>query len=82
MPNLIKQLFSTQIHTDGLQGASWDEINRLVSSQKLTEIALDDFLAQRITFDEYLELLNMHEVNVDSYLNNLEANFKEIKILT
>lgn len=76
-----KILLDCEINLIVIQGAKKDEIEKIVLSHKIIQQARDDFLNGLLTSWEYLELLESHEVNVDSYVNNLENNLQEIGII-
>ncbi len=54
------------------------ELENLLKSYQLTKSAMNDFIKGHLTWTEYLELLELHQVNIDSYLNNLDHNLHQI----
>ena len=74
MASVTQNILDVNIDCFSLRGARWDEIHKIVLSHQLIQQARDDFLACKITVDEYLELLELHKVNVDDYLGNVEDN--------
>ncbi|MGF1542870.1 MAG: hypothetical protein ACFCU5_20910 [Pleurocapsa sp.] len=50
------------------------DLDNLLASYSLAEKAKESFLSQEITFDEYLQLLEQHQINIDSYLECIESN--------
>jgi hypothetical protein len=57
------------------------DLDNLMKSYALAEQAKDAFLAQEVTFDEYLQLLESHQVNVDSYMETIEHNLQEFCLI-
>ena len=47
----------------------------------LMERAKEDFLDGLLTFDEYLQLAEMANINVDSYMEDIEHNLLELKLI-
>ena len=63
------------------KGMSKSDISKMVQSHFLIQQARDDFLAGDMAWWEYLELVEMHNVNMDSYLNTVEDNLHDIGII-
>lgn len=57
------------------------DIGKLMESYGLMEKAKDAFLAQEVTFDEYLQLCEIHGFNVDSYLETVESNLEHFRLI-
>ena len=38
------------------------------------------FLAQKISFQEYIDLLETAQVNIDGYLETVEGNLEEMRL--
>jgi hypothetical protein len=57
------------------------DLDNLMKSYALAEQAKDAFLAQEVTFDEYLQLLESHQINVDSYMETIEHNLQEFCLI-
>lgn len=57
------------------------DLDSLMKSYQLAEEARSAFLDAEITFTEYLELLEIHQINIDGYLETLEHNLILAKIL-
>lgn len=57
------------------------DIGKLMKSYGLMEKAKDAFLAQEVTFDEYLQLCEIHDFNVDSYLETVESNLEHFRLI-
>lgn len=60
---------------------SQDDLSKLMDSYGILEVAKDDLLKGDITFDEYICLCEMHEVNIDSYLETIETNLVGLHLL-
>ena len=56
------------------------DLNKLMASYAVMEQARDDMLNRLITVDEYCDLCQTHEVNVDSYMATVESNLYLIGI--
>lgn len=57
------------------------DLDKLLQTYKITEEAQEAFLAKEITFDEYLQLLESAQVNIDSYMETVESNLETMKLL-
>lgn len=57
------------------------DVEKLMKSYGLMEEAKDAFLGREITFDEYLQLCEMHNFNVDSYLETVESNLEHFQLI-
>lgn len=57
------------------------EMDKLLTSYGLVKQALNDFLQAKLTWEEYLEILEMHQINIDSYLNTIDYNLTKIGVL-
>lgn len=57
------------------------DLDNLMKSYALAEQAKTAFLGREITFDEYLQLLESHQVNVDSYMETVEHNLQEYRLI-
>lgn len=79
--SLDKQLLDVEINIFTLQGASQDDLNKIVQSHALMQRARDNFLLGRLAWWEYLELCESHELNIDAYLNTVENNLNSIGII-
>lgn len=53
----------------------------LMETYALMERAKEDFLDGLLTFDEYLQLAEMANINVDSYMEDIEHNLLELKLI-
>jgi c-di-GMP-related signal transduction protein len=50
------------------------DLTNLIQTYNMAEEAKDAFLQREITFDEYIQLLESVQVNIDGYLETIEAN--------
>ncbi len=57
------------------------DLDRLMDTYAIVEVAKDDFLAQKISFQEYIDLLETAQVNIDGYLETIEGNLEEMKLV-
>ena len=57
------------------------DMKNLLDTCALTEVAKNDFLAGRLTFQEYIDLIETAEVNIDGYLENIEDNLTTLKLM-
>ena len=57
------------------------DLEKLMTSYGVIEQAKDSFLNREITFEEYIDLCNSHQVNVDSYMETIEHNLVELKLI-
>ncbi|WP_319422746.1 hypothetical protein [Pleurocapsa sp. FMAR1] len=56
------------------------DLDGLMKTYSIVEIAKDDFLAQKISFQEYIDLLETAQVNIDGYLETVEGNLEEMRL--
>ncbi|MGB3757277.1 MAG: hypothetical protein WBA07_13035 [Rivularia sp. (in: cyanobacteria)] len=54
---------------------SQDEINYLVRQEEVSNLALDRFLSGQISWSDYLDVLEVCNVDVDDYLQTADDNF-------
>ena len=52
-----------------------EEINYLVKQQEVSSLALDRFLGDQISWNDYLDVLEVCNVDVDDYLQTMDDNF-------
>jgi hypothetical protein len=71
-------ILEVAISTKSIKDMREDEINNLVQSHALIQQARDDFLNNLLTWEEYLDLVEYHEVNMDSYLDIVEENLSVV----
>lgn len=57
------------------------DVEKLMQSYQLMQEAREAFLSQEVTFDEYLQLCEVHDFNVDSYLETVESNLQHFRVL-
>lgn len=81
MESLIKESLSLAIPSQMTRDMNMSDLDRLTASYGIIEQARDSFLAQEITFEEYIDLCNSHQVNVDSYMETIEHNLVELKLM-
>lgn len=70
-----------------IPGGKWtkemtiQELERVMENYKVAEQARDSFLAGEISLDEYMQLLEMANMNIDGYLATLEFNLNQFRFL-
>ncbi len=57
------------------------DLDGLINTYAVVELAKDDFLAQKISFQEYIDLLETAQVNIDGYLATIENNLEEMTLI-
>lgn len=57
------------------------DFDRLLETYKLAEEAQEAFLKCEITFDEYIQLLESAQMNVDDYMKTVESNLETLRLL-
>lgn len=73
---MIEKLLSTEIVI--VQKISNEKARQLEKQLQLSELALKKFLSADITFSEFLEIMEMCEIDIDDYLNTIENNLSAI----
>lgn len=56
------------------------DIDKVIAGYAVIEQARKDMLDLKITVDEYCDLCQTHEINVDSYMATVEENLELIGI--
>lgn len=79
--HLINNALTLVVPTGNAEGMSKTELVDLMESYGLMEQAKDSFLAGKITLDEYLQLCEIHNFNVDSYLETVEDNLEHFRLI-
>lgn len=74
----MKSLLSTQIVVVGK--ISEEEARHLEQKLQVSEFALQRFIANEISFADYLDIMELCDINIDDYLINIEENFSAIGI--
>ena len=78
---MLEQVLTLVIPTAATRDMNESDLRKLVGTYAITERARDDFLACKISFDEYLDLLNSAQVNIDSFLESTEYNLKTLSLI-
>ena len=78
--NLEKSL-AIAIPTIATKDHNKSDLEKLMTSYQIIEQAKDSFLAQEISFEEYICLCEKHEVNVDSYMETIEHNLVHFNLM-
>ena len=80
--NLASDALDVSIRIDdATREMSKTDLHKLVQSHFLIQQARDDFLTGHLKWWEYLELVESHNLNMDSYLNTVENNLHDIGII-
>lgn len=72
---MIEQVLSTEIVI--VDRICEEEARHLQKQLETSELALQKFLSNQITFTDYLEILELCGVNIDNYLVNIENSLLE-----
>ncbi len=75
---MLETILRTGIPTNFSKQLSRPELKSLMRSYGITGKALSDFNNGLITWSEYLDLLESHQINIDSYLSVVSHNLKTI----
>lgn len=78
---MLEQVLTLVIPTTGTRDMNHSDLRQLIGTYAITEQARDDFLACKITFDEYMDLLETAQVNIDSYLESVEHNLEVLQLV-
>lgn len=79
--HLLNKALTLVIPSGSTQGMTEREVDKLMESYGLMEKAKDAFLSQEVTLDEYLQLCEIHNFNVDSYLETVESNLEHFRLI-
>ena len=77
---LLDKVLTLIIPSTATRDMNNQDLDNLLKSYALVEQAKESFLSREITFDEYLQLLESHQINIDSYAESIEHNLQEFKI--
>lgn len=77
----MRHLLETEIDSSAILDCNYSDLIGVVKNLEIANEALDAFLGQEITFDEYLELLDMAQINIDEYLGLVEQNLTKARLL-
>ncbi|MEM9507540.1 MAG: hypothetical protein AAGA16_07595 [Cyanobacteria bacterium P01_E01_bin.35] len=81
MNGVLDEALTLVIPTGMTRDMNKRDLTNLMTSYGIIEQAKSDFLAQLITFEEYIDLCNSHQINVDSYMETIEHNLVQLKVL-
>lgn len=79
--HLIDNALTLVVPAGNSESMSGSELADLMESYGVMERAKDSFLSGEITFDEYLQLCELHKLNVDSYLEIVEDNLQYLRLI-
>lgn len=69
---ILDKALAIVVPAKAIRDYSDKDLDDLLESYRLAEIAKDSFLDGEISFDEYMQLLECHQINIDSYLETVE----------
>lgn len=74
---------ATLLAVPGQKGSDLDSRDRasLLKSYRIAEESRSAFLNGAISFPEYLELLELHQINIDQYLETIEFNLEQLRLI-
>lgn len=75
---MIRNLLSTEILI--VEKISNEEARQLEKKLELSELALQKFLSSQINLSDYLETLEMCQIDIDDYLLTVENNLSLVGI--
>ena len=78
---MIDQALTLVIPGAATRDMNGSDLSNLLETYKIASGAKDAFLEREITFDEYMQLLEMAQVNIDSYLEVVETNLEAMKLV-
>lgn len=75
---MLDRLLTLSIPRSATRDMNSTDLDKLLATYAIAEQAKEDFLNQQLTWDEYLELLEMAQVNIDSYREIVEGNLEVV----
>jgi hypothetical protein len=78
---MLKDPLTLIIPGSAIKGMNDSDVQRLLDTYALAEQAKDAFLKREITFDEYIQLLETAQMNVDDYMEAVESNLETLRLL-
>ena len=78
---MIDQALTLVIPGTATRDMNGSDLSNLIETYKIAEEAKDAFLEREITFDEYMQLLESAQMNVDSYMTVIESNLETMRLL-
>ncbi len=78
---VLTNVLSLAIPSSATRDMNLSDLEKLMTSYGIIEMARDDFIAGKLTLDEYLDLCATHDMNVDSYLDTVEFNLKQLNLV-
>ncbi|MEH1810885.1 MAG: hypothetical protein V7K26_00090 [Nostoc sp.] len=72
----MQRLLSTQIVIVGK--ISNEEARHLEDKLQVSELALQRFIANQISFADYLDIMELCDIDIDDYLINVERNISTL----
>jgi hypothetical protein len=78
---ILDKALSIVIPTRSLRDYNDRDLDNLLESYRLAEIAKDSLIDGKVSFDEYIQLLECHQVNIDGYLETVEGNLETFRLV-
>lgn len=78
---LLDNVLALTIPSNAIRDMNPADLNNLLATYEIAESAKEDFLAGELTLDEYFQLLEMAQVNIDGYMKTLETNLETLKVI-
>jgi len=78
---MFEQAFSLVIPSSLARECNDKDLDTLLESYRLAGVAKDSFLDGEVTLDEYMQLLECHEINIDGYLETVEHNLEAFNLI-
>ena len=77
----IDKALTLVIPTAATKDHNRQDLIALMETYGVMEQAKNDLLDSKITFEEYLSLAEKAEINIDSYMETIEHNLIQLKVL-
>lgn len=71
---MLQSLLATEIYLP--HQITEDEANYLIAQSECAELALSRFVAGDISFEDYCDILELCNVDIDNYLLTIEINLE------
>ena len=78
---MLEQAFSLVIPSSLTREYNDRDLDNLLESYRLAEVAKDSFLNCEVSLDEYMQLLECHQINIDGYLETVERNLVTLNLI-
>lgn len=78
---MLERALTLVIPGGATKGMNSSDLDKLIQTYAIAEAAQNDFLAGRLSFQEYIDLVETANVNIDSYLETLESNLQVLQLI-